>query len=39
MISRFRWAAKYGDHKIAELLLETDDQKCEVNYLDKETGR
>ena len=31
-----RWAAYFGNEELAVALLE--DKKCEVNYIDKETG-
>lgn len=33
-----RWAARYGDPRMAKLLLEAEDQQCDVNYLDMESG-
>ena len=36
-ISLKRWAAKLGNKELAEQILKNS--KCEVNYLDRETGK
>ena len=39
MCHYFRVAALKGNHEIADLLLNSKGTECDVNFIDKETGK